>query len=80
MGRHHDVGSPSGADGVSGGDNNGPFFYSLDATDIAALGQGVMAFIQSAFATEAAAQAGIDSGSITTFAEVDALSWPAHGD
>lgn len=50
--------------------------YPLDATGIAVLAHGVMAFVQSAFACEAAVLAGIAAGTITTEADVHAAAWP----
>lgn len=52
-------------------------FYELNASDISQLALGVMAFVQTAFAIEAAALAGIDGETITDVAGVDALAWPA---
>jgi hypothetical protein len=54
------------------------FFVTLTAAGIASLASGVMAFVQSAFATEADVVADIDASSITTTAEIDAASWPAN--
>lgn len=52
-------------------------FYPLDAAGVIALATGVMTFVQTAFAVEAAAGSAIAAGTITTPAQIDALGWPS---
>ena len=53
-------------------------FTALDAAGITALASGVFAFVQAAFSQEAAVLADIESGTITTSAEIDAAAWPSN--
>ncbi len=55
-------------------------FYPVDATAIQALGLGIMAFVQAVFTSEATALAAINATppTITTFAEIEAVAWPAN--
>ncbi len=53
-------------------------FATLNASGIAALASGVMTFVQSAFATEGDVVSGIDAGTLTTTAEIDAAQWPSN--
>jgi len=53
-------------------------FYPLDAAGITTLALGMMAFVQSAFATEAQVLAAIDAATITTPAQIDAAAWPSN--
>lgn len=51
-------------------------FYTLNATGIGVLAQGVMAFVQAAFATETIVLAAIARGDITTIDQVHSAAWP----
>lgn len=49
---------------------------SITGTQAAALKTAGLAFIQSLYVTLASVAEGVQSGSITTYAEVDAVAWP----
>ena len=51
-------------------------FYQINATGIGVLAQGVAAFVQASFATEAIVLAAIASGDITTIDQVHSAAWP----
>lgn len=52
-------------------------WVTLDAPTMAAIATAVGAHVQACFAAEAAVQAAISAGTITTTAEIDAAAWPA---
>ncbi len=51
-------------------------FYTLATAEMPVMALGMMQFIQSCFATEAAILAAITAETITTTAEIDAAEWP----
>lgn len=51
-------------------------WVTLDAATMAAIATAVGAHVQACFAAEAAVQAAITAGTITTTAEIDAAGWP----
>jgi hypothetical protein len=51
-------------------------WVTLDAPTMAAIATAVGAHVQACFAAEAAVQAAITAGTITTAAEIDAAAWP----
>ncbi len=53
-------------------------FFTLDEADAIAMATAIMTFVSACFAAEAAAVAEITAGTITTSAEIDAVSWPAN--
>ena len=53
-------------------------FYALDAAGIQSLATGVMTFVQSAFAVEAACLGLVASGSLTTLEAINTAPWPAN--
>jgi Domain of unknown function (DUF4376) len=59
--------------GWKGSDGN---FYTINAAQMLELAFGMLAFVQSCFVAEAAVLAAIQGGTITSFAEIDAASWP----
>ena len=54
-------------------------WVTLDAATLAAIASAVGAHVQASFAIEATVVAAIDAGTITTFAAIDAASWPSAG-
>lgn len=53
-------------------------FVELTATQMTAVANAVGAHVQASFAAEAAVDAAISGGTIKTFADIDATSWPAN--
>ena len=54
-------------------------WVDVDAATILAIKQAIGAHIQACFAAEAAVDAAIDAGTITSIAAIDAWTWPAVG-
>ncbi len=54
-------------------------FYDLATAEITPMALGMMAFVQQCFNAEEAALAAIDSGEITSLAQLDAIGWPQEG-
>lgn len=54
-------------------------FYPVTAATIVDLALGMMAFVNQAFAAEAAVLTAIEAGTITTTAQIDAWEWPSNG-
>jgi hypothetical protein len=52
-------------------------FYTLTSVEITVMALGMMQFVQDCFAVEAAVLAAIGAETVTTFADIDAASWPA---
>lgn len=57
-----------GADGV---------FFTLDQTHMIAMATDMLAYVSGCYAAEAAIDAAITAGTITTTAEIDAYAWPS---
>jgi hypothetical protein len=55
-------------------------FITLSADQVTAIADAVGAHVQASFAAEAAIDAEITAGTITTTAEIDAASWPGNAD
>ncbi len=53
-------------------------FLELTATQMTAIADAVGSHVQAAFATESSVAAAIQAGTISTFAEIDAASWPSN--
>ena len=53
-------------------------FYEINAADVSVLSQGVLAFVQAAFATESAVVADIEAENITDLDEIEAAAWPSN--
>lgn len=53
-------------------------FVTLNATQIVAISDAVLAHVDACFDAEAAVLAGIDAGNIATIAAIDAFDWPPN--